>query len=60
MNPANGDYHLRTDSACREKGTLMGAPATDIEGISRDVAQDMSAYEWTGFRVLLPLVVHNR
>ena len=33
-NPAKGDHHLRTDSPCSDKGTPVGAPATDIEGIS--------------------------
>ena len=60
VNPDNGDYHLRTDSPCRDKGTPAGAPATEIEGTSRDATPDMGAYEWTGFRVLLPLVVRNQ
>ncbi len=60
VDPASGDYHLRIASPCRDTGTPVGAPASDIEGTPRDVAPDMGAYEWTGFRVHLPLVVRNR
>jgi len=60
VNPANRDYHLRTDSPCRDKGAPAGAPAADIEGTSRGAFRDMGAYEWTGFRVLLTLVVRNQ
>ncbi len=33
----------------------MGAPVADLEGTPRDVAPDMGAYEWVGFRIFLPV-----
>jgi hypothetical protein len=59
VDPASGDYHLGVGSPCIDKGTPTGAPATDIEGTARDAAPDMGAYEWTGFRIFLPLTVRN-
>jgi hypothetical protein len=35
----------------------VGAPAADIKGTPRDVTPDMGAYEWTAFRIFLPLAV---
>lgn len=60
VDPSNGDYHLLPWSPCRDKGTSVGAPASDIEGTPRDAEPDIGAYEWTGFRILLPLVVRNQ
>ncbi len=54
-----GDYHLGVGSPCIDKGTQVGAPAADIEGTPRDAAPDMGAYEWTGFRIFLPLTLRN-
>ena len=54
-----GDYHLGVGSPCIDKGTSVGAPVTDIEGTPRDAAPDMGAYEWTGFRIFLPLTLRN-
>jgi len=59
VDAANGDYHLGVGSPCVDKGTLVGAPAADIEGTPRDAAPDMGAYEWTGFRIFLPLALRN-
>jgi hypothetical protein len=59
VDAANGDYHLGVGSPCIDKGTSVGAPATDIEGTPRDAAPDMGAYEWTGFRIFLPLTLKN-
>ena len=59
VDPANGDYHLQVGSPCIDAGTSVGAPAADIEGTPRDAAPDMGAYEWTGFRIFLPLVLRN-
>lgn len=50
-----GDYHLRVSSPCVDRGTSAGAPTHDIEGTLRDAMPDMGAYEWTGFRLFLPL-----
>jgi titin len=58
-DPASGDYHLGVGSPCIDKGTSAGAPTADIEGTPRDTAPDMGAYEWTGFRIFLPLTVRN-
>jgi len=59
VDAANGDYHLGVGSPCIDKGTPVGAPTHDIEGTPRDSAPDMGAYEWTGFRVFLPVVLRN-
>ncbi|MEA3397162.1 MAG: choice-of-anchor Q domain-containing protein, partial [Chloroflexota bacterium] len=59
VDAANGDYHLDVGSSCIDKGTPVGAPTHDIEGTPRDSAPDMGAYEWTGFRIFLPLVLRN-
>ena len=52
------DYHLQAGSPAIDAGTLAGAPATDIEGTSRDAAPDMGAYEWV-YRVWLPLILRG-
>jgi hypothetical protein len=54
-----GDYHLGVGSPCIDKGTSVGAPTHDIEGTPRDAVPDMGAYEWTGFRIFLPLTLRN-
>jgi hypothetical protein len=54
-----GDYHLGVGSPCIDKGTLAGAPTHDIEGTPRDAVPDMGAYEWTGFRIFLPLALKD-
>jgi hypothetical protein len=59
VDAANGDYRLGVGSPCTDKGTPIGAPAHDIEGTPRDAAPDMGAYEWTGFRIFLPLTLRN-
>ena len=59
VDAADGDYRLGVGSPCIDKGTSAGAPAADIEGTPRDAAPDMGAYEWTGFRIFLPLTLGN-
>jgi len=59
VDATNGDYHLQVGSPCIDKGTAVGAPTHDIEGTPRDAAPDMGAYEWTGFRIFLPLALRN-
>jgi hypothetical protein len=59
VNAANGDYRLGVGSPCIDKGTPVGAPTHDVEGTPRDAAPDMGAYEWTGFRIFLPLTLKN-
>ena len=54
-----GDYHLRINSPCKDAGTPAGAPPADLEGTPRDAVPDMGAYEWTGFRIFLPLVLRG-
>jgi hypothetical protein len=55
----SGDYHLGVGSPCSDAGTSTGAPPADIEGTPRDAAPDMGAYEWTGFRIFLPVTLKN-
>jgi hypothetical protein len=57
VDDASGDYHPGVGSPCIDQGTTVGAPTHDIEGTPRDAAPDMGAYEWTGFRVFLPLAL---
>jgi hypothetical protein len=59
VDVANNDYHLKVGSPCVDKGTLTGAPVTDLEGTPRNAVPDMGAYEWTGFRIFLPLTLEN-
>jgi hypothetical protein len=59
VDVASGDYDLSAGSPCIDGGTTAGAPARDIEGTPRDPAPDMGAYEWTGFRIFLPLTLQN-
>lgn len=48
-DPAGGDYHIRTDSPCKDAATASAPffPVLDPEGIprTRDAAPDMGAYE---------------
>jgi hypothetical protein len=59
VDAVSGDYRLGVGSPCIDKGTSVGAPAADIEGTPRDTAPDMGVYEWTGFRIFLPLALRN-
>jgi hypothetical protein len=53
------DYHLEAASPAIDAGTPAGAPTRDIEGTPRDATPDLGAYEWTPFRIFLPLTVRN-
>jgi len=55
VDSAGGDYRLGVGSPCIDKGTSAGAPVADIAGTARDAAPDIGAYEWTGFRIFLPM-----
>jgi hypothetical protein len=48
IDPATGDFHLQADSPCRDSGTSVGAPASDIKGTTRPQGSgyDMGAYEY--------------
>jgi len=59
VNAAAGDFHLQVGSPCIDAGTPVGAPDHDFEGIPRDAAPDMGAYEWTGFRIYLPVTLKS-
>jgi predicted outer membrane repeat protein len=59
VDAVNGDYHLQARSPCIDAGTLVGAPTHDIEGTPRDAMPDMGAYEWTRFRIFLPLALRD-
>jgi uncharacterized repeat protein (TIGR01451 family) len=41
VDPDNGDYHLRPDSPCIDKGTNESAPPTDWEGDPRPLDGDL-------------------
>jgi hypothetical protein len=60
VDPASGDYHLQGNSPAIDTGTPAGAPPADLDGTPRDAEPDMGAYEWTWFRIYLPLVVRNQ
>jgi parallel beta-helix repeat protein len=47
VNPAKGDYHLRTGSPCIDTGTGSGAPGIDLDGNKRPYGRgvDMGCYE---------------
>ncbi|GEM_PF-2525833 len=57
VDAGNGDYHLQVGSPARDAGTSAGAPPADLEGTPRQGAPDMGAFEWTGFRLYLPVVI---
>jgi hypothetical protein len=61
VDPAGGDYHLQVGSPCIDSGTADGAPDHDLDGVPRpqNMAYDMGAYEWVGFRIFLPLVMRQ-
>lgn len=48
----SGDYHLKNTSPAINAGTSLEAPATDIDGNSRDSAIDIGAYEYVGSVVI--------
>ena len=47
VSPETGNFQLSSGSPAIDSGASAGAPATDIDGIPRDDAPDMGAYEWT-------------
>lgn len=52
---AADDFHLQEGSPCIDKGTASGAPAIDIEGVSRPQLGgiDMGAYEYSSAPVIV-------
>lgn len=48
VSAASGNYHLKAGSPCIDKGTSVGAPKTDKDGIHRPQGNgyDMGAYEY--------------
>jgi len=60
--PERGDYRLREDSPCIDRGTPVGAAGEDIRGISRPHGEryDMGAYEFFEyFSCYMPLVMRS-
>ena len=55
VNPDGGNYHLGSGSAAVDAGVSAGV-TTDIEGLPRDGAPDIGAYEWK-VRLFLPMVL---
>jgi parallel beta-helix repeat protein len=55
VDPANGNYHLQSNSPCIDTGTSEGAPSHDIDGDSRPqgAGYDMGSDEYlpTSFRI---------
>jgi parallel beta-helix repeat protein/predicted outer membrane repeat protein len=60
VDPAAGNYRLRPDSPCIDKGTGSNAPATDIDGSPRPrgTENDIGAYEYDGSLLHEPSEVH--
>lgn len=56
VDAANGDYHLQVGSPAINAGTAVDAPAADLEGVLRENAPDMGAYEWVGSQIFLPIL----
>jgi PKD repeat protein len=54
VDPSNGDFSITSQSPCFNKGTDVGAPATDILGLERPQFEeyDMGAYESTSIFVI--------
>ena len=50
---AESEYRLSETSLCRDAGTLVGMPSTDLDGHARPVgpAPDLGAYEWPPLRL---------
>jgi predicted outer membrane repeat protein len=61
LDAAGGDYRLHVSSPVKDVGTAVGAPDHDLDGVARPQGGgfDMGAYEWTGHRVLLPIVLRE-
>ncbi|RLC70010.1 MAG: hypothetical protein DRI81_19690 [Chloroflexi bacterium] len=61
LDAAGGDYRLHVSSPVKDVGTAVGAPDHDLDGVARPQGGgfDMGAYEWTGFRLFLPLTLRN-
>ncbi len=57
VDAANGNYRLQAGSPAIDAGTASGAPGDDLEGKPRDAAPDMGAFEWSGYRLYLPLIL---
>ncbi len=56
VDAANGNYRLQVGSPAIDAGTASGTPGDDLEGNPRDTAPDMGAFEWSGYRLYLPLI----
>ena len=66
VDPDNGDYHLRPDSPCIDKGTNESAPSTDWEGDPRPLNGDLDGTAVTNmgadefhFEANLPIILKN-
>ena len=46
LNPAQGDFHLRSDSIAINKGSATYAPAKDRDGKARTGVPDVGAFEF--------------
>ncbi len=58
VDPANGDFHLQSDSPAVDAGSATAAPVVDLDGDPRPngAGYDIGADEWRMARVYLPLV----
>jgi len=58
VDPAHGDFHLRSSSPAVDAGSATDAPVVDLDGDPRPsgAGYDIGADEWRMTRVYLPLV----
>ena len=61
LDPGAGNFRLPSRSPCIDAGTSVGAPATDLDGVSRPQGQgvDIGAYELGDQKVYLPVMLRE-
>jgi hypothetical protein len=61
LDPGAGNLRLPSRSPCIDAGTSVGAPATDLDGVTRPQGQevDIGAYELGDQKVYLPVTLRE-